>query len=40
MWQYMAAVDGYAKANAADDGKLSAQEVDDVWQWLQTKGNA
>jgi hypothetical protein len=37
MWQYQAAVEGYVKANSADDGKLSSSEVDDVWQWMQGK---
>lgn len=41
MWQFFAAVDGYIKANTSDDGKsLSNSEVDDVWRYLQTKGNA
>jgi hypothetical protein len=40
MWQYLAAVDGYVKANSPDDGKLSSAEIDDVWQWMQTKGTA
>ncbi|MBP2459585.1 hypothetical protein [Rhizobium sp. PvP014] len=37
MWQYQAGVEGYVKANSADDGKLSSAEVDDVWQWMQSK---
>lgn len=37
MWEFMAAVDGYVKANSPDDGKLSAGDVDDVWQWMQSK---
>lgn len=39
MWQFQAAYDGYAKANfAEDEGKMSSAEVDDVWEWLQSKG--
>lgn len=38
MWQYLAAVEGYVRANDPDASKeLSAQEADDLWQWLQTK---
>lgn len=41
MWQFMAAVDGYIRANSTDDGKsLSKSEVDDLWKWLQVKGTA
>lgn len=40
MWQFLAALDGYVKANSPDDGKLTSAEVDDVWKWMQTKGNA
>ncbi len=38
MWEYMAAIEGYVKANSPDDGKMSSAEVDDVWQWLQGDG--
>jgi len=34
MWQFMAAVDGYVEANTADDGSLTTQEIDDLWDWL------
>jgi hypothetical protein len=38
MWQFMAAVDGYIKANTTDDKKtLSKSEVHDVWQYLKAK---
>lgn len=41
MWQFMAAVDGYIKANTSEDDKsLTNSEIDDVWQWLQVKGTA
>lgn len=41
MWQFFAAVDGYIQANTTDDGKsLSKSEIEDVWQYLQAKGNA
>ena len=36
MWQFLAAWDGYQLANgAADKGKLSDKEKDDLWDWLQ-----
>ncbi len=38
VWQFMAAVDGYVKANSADDGKLDGKEIDDIWEWLQERG--
>lgn len=38
MWQFMAAVDGYIKANTSEDKKaLSKSEVNDVWKYLQAK---
>lgn len=37
MWQFMAAVDGYIKANTPDDGKMTEPEVDELWDWLQSK---
>jgi hypothetical protein len=41
MWQFMAAVDGYIKANTSEDDKgLSKSEIDEVWQWMQAKGTA
>jgi hypothetical protein len=36
MWQFMAAFDGYARANGAKD-KMSNAEADDLWKWLQEK---
>lgn len=40
MWQFMAAVEGYAKAHAPDDGKISSSDADEVWQWMQAKDGA
>jgi hypothetical protein len=37
MWQFMAAVEGYLKANGADDGKMSDKEADDLFEWLKSK---
>jgi hypothetical protein len=38
MWQFMAAVDGWIKANTSDDKKtLSRTEVNDVWEYLKAK---
>lgn len=36
-WQFLAAVDGYMKAHATDDGKLSSSEIDDLWEWMKMK---
>ncbi|WP_282186073.1 hypothetical protein [Ochrobactrum sp. Marseille-Q0166] len=36
MWKYMAALDGYIKANTPDEpGKLSESEKDDLWDWIK-----
>jgi hypothetical protein len=36
VWQYMALVEGYIKANKPDDpGKMTASEADEMWEWLQ-----
>jgi hypothetical protein len=40
VWQYMAAVDGFVQANSPDDGRMSASEADDLWDWMQKKGYA
>lgn len=37
VWQFMATVEGYVKANSPDDGKLTSPEVDEMWAWLQSK---
>jgi hypothetical protein len=38
LFQYMAAVDGFADANSPDgEGKLSTSEADELWSWLQSK---
>lgn len=38
-WQFMAALEGFAKANDPDAAKeLSPAEADDLWQWMQKKG--
>ena len=34
VWQFMAAFDGYVKANSKDDGGLSDSEVDELADWL------
>lgn len=35
VWEFMAAVDGYVEAHSADDGSLTTQEVDELWDWIQ-----
>ena len=38
VWKFMAAADGFAKANDPNAGKeLSAAEADELWSWMQTK---
>lgn len=38
LWQFMAAAEGFARANDPDAAKeLSAGEADDLWKWMQTK---
>lgn len=37
MWEFMAALEGYVKANSLDGGKMTSAEVDDVWTWMQEK---
>lgn len=38
VWQYMAALDGYARANDPDgDKRLSGSEQDELWDWLKSK---
>ena len=41
IWQYLAAVDGVIRANSIEDKKaLSKKEADDIWKYLEAKGNA
>lgn len=36
MWQYMAALNGYIKANSSDEpGKLTESEKDELWDWVK-----
>lgn len=38
VWQYMAALDGFVAAHDPDaDKALSADEADDLWNWLESK---
>lgn len=35
MWQFMAAIDGYVKANTPEDNQgLSTAEKEELWEWL------
>jgi hypothetical protein len=37
LWTFLAALDGYIAANSADeDKKINADEVDDLWNWIET----
>lgn len=36
MWQYLAALEGYQKANDPDaDKALTSKEVDELWDWIR-----
>lgn len=35
VWQFYASVDGWMRANSADDGSLTKAEKDDLWNWVQ-----
>lgn len=38
IWQYMSAVEGYAKAHNPDSAKeLSPSEEAELWAWMETK---
>jgi hypothetical protein len=38
VWKFLAAAEGFARANDPDAGKsLSASEADELWNWMQTK---
>ncbi|WP_268967523.1 hypothetical protein [Ochrobactrum quorumnocens] len=35
-WQYMAALEGYIKANSTDEpGALTSKEADELWEWIE-----
>lgn len=34
LWQFLASVEGYAKAHSSDEG-LSAKEADDLWEMVK-----
>jgi hypothetical protein len=36
MWQFLAAVDGYVKAQGGEE-KMSNAEADELFNWLQSK---
>lgn len=36
MWQFLAAVDGYVRAQGGED-KMSSKEADELYAWLQSK---
>jgi hypothetical protein len=39
VWQFMAALEGFVSAHDPDGEKrLTEGEKDDLWQWLQEKG--
>ncbi|QFT69603.1 hypothetical protein FIU93_22650 [Labrenzia sp. THAF35] len=41
MWQYMAALDGYIRANSPDDqSRLSDKEADEIFAWMKERGDA
>lgn len=36
MWQFMAAAEGYVKANSGGENELSSAEVDELWDWINS----
>ena len=36
IWEFLAAVDGYVRAQGGED-KMSNKEVDELFEWLQSK---
>lgn len=39
IWQFLAAVDGYIKANSQEKpGKLRGDEESELWEWLESRG--
>ena len=38
MWQFNAAIIGWAK-QYADPDKISSAEEDEIWEWMQAKDN-
>jgi len=39
MWEFMAAVEGWIKANTTEEssGTLGSKEADEIWEWMQTQ---
>lgn len=38
VWQYLAALDGYVKANTSEKpGSLGGKEADELWEWMEKK---
>jgi len=34
VWKFLAAWEGYVKANSPEDNGLSTSEVDELWDWI------
>jgi hypothetical protein len=39
MWQFLAALNGYVKANSGGKEALTEAEKDDLWAWIDTPAN-
>ncbi|TJV20614.1 MAG: hypothetical protein E5Y04_31710 [Mesorhizobium sp.] len=39
VWQFMASVNGYIKANSSDDQPLSGSERDELWELVKAKSH-
>lgn len=37
MWQFSAAIHGWNEAQGGGENKLSVEEKDELWKWLDTK---
>ena len=36
VWQFNAAITGYAKHHDPDDDAAAAAEMDEIWNWMQS----
>ena len=37
VWQFNAAISGYAKHHNPDDDSAAQNDIDEIWAWMQTK---
>lgn len=39
VWQFETALAGYVEAHSSSSGGMSEREKDEVWEWMQSKGD-